>query len=156
MSIQFKQFTGDINWQEYGGKFISKKFNNGDFDYYLVLNFVNTEGLEEISSKYHLSLDIVAPTEFEDLNGAMSCVCFSEWGDENNPIHLVDAIHDYSGGVTAWWLEGDNYKELFKEAHKQAMTINGLFGFVMDRAQNRIGSDGWDFIKGDIMAGLNK
>jgi hypothetical protein len=31
-----------------------------------------------------------------------------------------------------------------------------FFGFAMDQAQNRIGSTGWDLIKGDLLAGLNR
>ena len=35
--MNLKFLTGDINWTEYGGKFVTKKLNNGDFDYWLVL-----------------------------------------------------------------------------------------------------------------------
>jgi len=31
-----------------------------------------------------------------------------------------------------------------------------FFGFMMDKPINRIGSTGWDFIKGDINAGLKR
>jgi hypothetical protein len=39
--MKFKFLTGDINWQTYGGKFISKKLNNGEFDHWLVIEVTN-------------------------------------------------------------------------------------------------------------------
>jgi len=39
--MRFKFLTGDVNWETYGGKWVSPKLNNGDFDYWLVLEFVN-------------------------------------------------------------------------------------------------------------------
>ena len=38
--VRFTFLSGDCNWSDYGGKWISQKFNNGDFDYWLVRELI--------------------------------------------------------------------------------------------------------------------
>jgi len=62
--IRFTWLTGDMNWADYGGKWISQKLNNGDFDYFLVLevwNWFESVGAKE--AKYNVSLSIVSPSQ---------------------------------------------------------------------------------------------
>jgi len=40
------------------------------------------------------------------------------------------------------------------QAKHEAQLANMLFGFYMDKAVNRIGTTGWEAIKGDLTAGL--
>jgi len=63
--LKFKFLTGDMNWQEYGGQFVSKRLSNGEFDYWIVLDFVNMHEAtgDEDMPKYHVSVLAVSPDE---------------------------------------------------------------------------------------------
>ncbi len=164
--MQFKFLTGDINWQDYGGKFVSRKLSNGEFDYWLVLEVINwieavgEREAKDTDSKYHVSLSAVSPSEAKDkLENAFKCCGLD--GDKNvelrkNIMVQVECLSDYGVSAPLWRQDGNNLKKLLREAHKQAICANGLFGFYMDSPKNRIGSTGWDFIKGDITAGLKR
>jgi hypothetical protein len=41
-------------------------------------------------------------------------------------------------------------------ARHQLGAMGVLLGFALDRACNAIGSNGWDFLSGDILAGLKR
>lgn len=155
--MRFKFLSGDLNWSSYGGKFISKKLNNGDFDYWQVIEVINMNEVEHNPPfKYMVTLYAVSPSEAgeENIKRALDC-CGIE---EDNPSSgtLVEALSDYGVSAQLWNDGGNNLKELLKEAHKQASVSETLFGFYMDKPENRMGSTGWDFIKGDIDAGLDR
>ena len=165
MTMQFKFLTGDINWQTYGGKFISKKLNNGDFNYWLVMDVINmpeSTGDENIDT-YNVSVSAVAPSE---LSQKELISAWESWGmDENledaikkyGDTFLVELIHSYNGGALIFNKSGNNLRKLMQSARKQSELMgDSLFGFAMDKHQNRIGSTGWDLLKGDLMAGLHR
>jgi hypothetical protein len=159
MKIQWKFLTGDRDWLGCGGKWISQKFNNGEFDWWFVREIINWEeavGEKEAPAKYHVDVSVVSPSEFQDKEQAReSCSVEKPWS-ELDDAWKVELIHSYSGGAHVFGQDGDNYRKLFKLADEKAVASEFLFGFAMDRAQNKIGSTGWDFLKGDITAGLNK
>jgi hypothetical protein len=161
--LKFKFLTGDINWQKYGGKFISKKLNNGDFDYWLILDIINMWDAtgEENQPQYNVGIQAIAPSQLpeKEKNAAFACcgIDLEEVKPEYQQEVLIEAISEYMGGALIWQESGNNLKKLLKEAHKQAATMGDfLFGFAMDRTQNKIGSTGWDLLRGDILAGLNR
>ena len=154
--IRFKFLTGDVDWQTYGGQFISQKLNNGDFDYWLVLNFINMHEAtgDEETDKYHVTILAVSP----ELNIQEADALIEDYG-VNLPITdemRVGALANYVIAAHLKGFSGNNYSSLMKEAKKEAQVIPLLFGFYMDRPQNAIGSTGWDCIRGDIMAGLDR
>lgn len=53
-----------------------------------------------------------------------------------------------------WQESGDHKIGLLKQAAKQLPEINLLCGFKLDAPQNAIGTSGWDFMRGGILAGL--
>lgn len=151
--MQFKMLIGDINWRVYGGKFVSKRLNNGEFDYWLVLEVINMWEAtgDESGDQYAVQLLSVSPEQVksDDLNRAFeSCGLSSGDFDLNNPLIQVEALAEYGVYATLWSNTGNNIKSLLREAHKQANLSNMLFGFYMDRYQNRIGQTGWDVIRG--------
>ena len=160
-SIKFSFLTGDINWLEYGGKWVSKKLNNGEFDYWLVLELTNMDDAcgrdNEGQAKYNVCLSAISPSEAgENLQKAYAC-CGMEDADEevkNNLLVQVECLHSYGVHAPLWQENGNNAHKLLKEGRKQALLSCSLFGFFMDAPKNRIGSTGWDCIKGDITAGL--
>lgn len=148
--MKFNQLSGDVNWQQYGGKFVSKRLSNGDFNYWLVMDVVNMHDATEDESqdKYNVSILAVSPEQAEEsgINSALSC-CGIEDG---NPSELlkVEALVDYGIFAMLWNESSNNITSLMKKAHKEAQLINGLFGFYMDKPENRIGQNGWELIAG--------
>lgn len=156
--MQFKQVGGDMNWVAYNGLFQSKKLNNGEFDYWLFIKFDNVEDYNDFDCNYIAELMVVAPGEVDakTLESAFSSSDFNSWGDKNDPAMVALVLAEDGVGASLWNDEGNNYKKLMKAARREANMANSFFGFYMDRPQNALGSDGWDFIKGDMLAGLYK
>ena len=155
--MKTKFLTGDIDWIEYGKKLITKKLNNGEFDYYLIIDFMNMEYMtgekkDEIGYKYMVSIQAVKPKHSEEkLKEVIKCFGYEdEKLSDFNEIALVEMICDYGLMATLWNKTGNNAHELIKEAQKQLEMIESIFGFFMDTPQNYIGNTGWDFIDGRI------
>jgi len=157
--INVEQIGGDVDWEEYGGQFIVKeKFNNGDFDYYLIINFINMEDAtgEEMENKYVVEIQAVAPSEVskEDIKSALSSMGVEDSKEVKKVMkdkeRLAGLLAEYGLSATVYSAEGNNASELMKEAKKQIPVITGMFGFYMDRPMNAFGNTGWDFIKGDV------
>jgi len=177
MTIRFKFLTGDVNWQTYGGQFVSKRMANGydgkgavkgrdyDFHYWLVMDVRPNEDWEygdKDRPKYWVSLAVVSPeaADPKELQAAAR-----SWGMDDadtlkaqaDPLFLVECLHSYGVAAYVWNGEGNNLSVLMKEARKEAQLASGImFGFYMDRAQNMIGSTGWDTVKGDLLARLRR
>lgn len=153
--VRFKFLTGDVNWQDYGGTWISPAFNNGEFDYYFVRNLINwnrhASPLEVAQlGTYNVTLAIVAPSQFVNTDAVMKSLGLEEW-DALPEEQKAGFIYEASGGARVWSKSGNSYKALFKEAQEQAQTVRSfMFGFVLDRPQNRIGATGWDFLAGHV------
>lgn len=148
--IEFKFLTGDVNWADYGGKWISQKFNNGSFDFWLVRELVNMEDScgDTSNGEYLCTLSVVAPKQYKKLEEAC-CSCGWEGDIKDIPNEQkVEIIHSYSGGAQEWSSYGSDYEELFRECAKEAETILMLFGFYLDRPHNGLGDKGWDRLKG--------
>ena len=151
--MRFKELENN----DYNLRVISKKLNNGDFDYWLVIEVLYmNEYVPNPEFKYMVTLQAVSPDEAgpEQLKEALSSAGLNE-----NSIELTDWVKvgllSESGCYAQLWNDGgDNLRDLLREARKQADLSDMFFGFMMDKPINRIGSTGWDFIKGDITAGL--
>ena len=64
--MRFSFLSGDMNFTRYGGKWISTRRNNGEFDYYFVIELLNwreTVGRERAAETYNVSVSIVSPDE---------------------------------------------------------------------------------------------
>lgn len=153
--MKFKFLTGDVNWQQYGGKFISKRLNNGDFNYWLVMDVTNmwdATGDEE-QDKYHVSIQAVSPEAAgqDKVNHAFGSAGYSDeqlTEAENNPIWQVEALSSYGIFAVLWQQSGNNINDLMQQARKESDLIQMLFGFYMDRPENGLGQDGWQLIRG--------
>jgi len=163
-SLKFRFLTGDVNWQEYGGKFVSKRLNNGEFAYWLVIEVVNLRDAcdDDNNDEYAVSLLSVSPTEAGQTNvdAALSCCGFNDeeltQADSGNELIKVEALAGYGIFATLWSETGNNLNQLMRDARAQANASQLLYGFMMDSPQNRIGSSGWDCQRGDITAGLRR
>lgn len=176
MTIRFKFMSGDVDWQTYGGQFVSKRLCNGhdgkgavkgqdyDFHYWLVMDVRPNEDWEygdKHQPKYWVSIAVVSPeaADPKELQAAIA-----SWGlpDDRlaeymkDPLFLVECLHSYGVAAYVWQGEGNNLSVLMREARKQAQLVDMMFGFYMDRPQNAIGSTGWDTVRGDLLAGLRR
>jgi hypothetical protein len=162
--IRFHFLTGDTNFFDYGGKWISNKQSNGEFDYWFVIELINWQdscGRDAPKEKYNICLSVVSPQEAGEENIAKA---MSDYGqdflqtikDEFKQEFIVEALHSYGIAAPIWNENGNNFKQLMKQIKAKARESEFLFGFAMDRPCNAIGSTGWDFLRGDIMAGLSK
>jgi hypothetical protein len=162
--MRFRFLTGDINWKDYGGKFISKRLNNGEFDYWLIIEVINMFDAcgEDTSEKYAVSLLSVSPAEAgaDNLKSAFDCCGLDPEADyAANPLVQVEALAAYGVYAQLISIGGNNLSSLMRRIRKEAasMVYGGTFyGFYMDRPENQIGSTGWDLQRGDLMAGLNR
>jgi len=160
MSERLRVLSGDVNYLAYGGKWISKKHNNGDFDYWYVVELINMHDAtgEEDQPKYHLSIAVVAPSEApedERISAHQSCDSDHYGGLNEYPTEQqVDILHSYGISAPIWGKTGNNFKALWKEAHVELDKISMLFGSYMDQPVNMLGTTGWDILKGDI--GIDK
>jgi len=141
-------------------KWISQKLNNGEFDYWLVVDTKYLpawmgEGEARRLGKHVVTISVVAPSEAGDEHLA-AAVEFRGWIEQGRSIkelsdeEKVELLDEYGTRAVVWESIGNNLRKLLREAKEEAQKVEGLFGFYMDRAQNRMGNTGWDFIKGDI------
>jgi len=158
-NIKLSQIGGDVNWEEYSGQFIvDEKFNNGDFDYYLIIDFTNLKEAmgDEAENKYSVSINAVAPSQVskDKIKSAFDSTGIEEKEEINRLTKdkkaLSGILSEYGIHASLYNQDGNNAKELMNEAKKQIPAINTLFGFYMDKPVNMMGNSGWDSIKGDI------
>lgn len=148
--------SGDINWPQYGGKFITKKLNNGDWDYWLVIDFINMDEAcgEDTGAKYVAQVCAVSPQAagWRNIKAALRCGCLrlKDFKREYRQHIVLQALSDYGVFATVDSFSGNNYKTIMRQARKALDCIAGLFGFFMDGPKNRLGHTGWDFITGDL------
>lgn len=157
MKPQFQFLTGDVNWLEYGGKWHSQKLNNGEFDFWLVLELTNIHDAtgEETGDKYYVSLSAVSPNEAGKAQVAKALEsCGMEKADNLPDLALVECLHSYGLHAVLVQRSGSNAHKLIREVKREAAMVNGLFGFYMDRPENRIGSTGWEMLRGDFNSAL--
>lgn len=140
MSMKLKHVQGELGSEAI---WISRKFNNGDWDYWLALELINLKEAmgDESEHKYLMNVSVVSPEAAgpEKLESALSFLCMENSDIKNEEDKVV--------------VLGNNYKKLMKEARVEMEKINMLFGFYMDKQINQFGNTGWDFVSGNI--GLN-
>jgi hypothetical protein len=165
--MRFSFLTGDMNFTRYGGKWISTRRNSGEFDYFFVVELLNwreTVGEREAPPEtYNVSLSVVSPHEAKDkLGAAMECCGITEemlaTATEKGyrDMALVEALHAYGVHTPVWSKDGNNWRALMKEARQQTRQCDCLLGFYLDRAVNRIGTTGWESLRGDLTSALDR
>jgi hypothetical protein len=159
--MKFTQLMCDASYPKYGGTLISKKLNNGEFDYWLVIEVIDWEDAtgDVSQGKWCVSLCSVSPSEAGESNLKAAFECCGVEDDAKvraNPIVQVECLKSYGVYAQLWSSSGNNFRELMKQAHKEAEIAAGLYGFYMDRPENRIGSTGWEMQRGDLSSAMNR
>lgn len=146
-AVRFKFLTGDCNYKEHGGTFISKRFHNGDWHYWLALRVSPDE--EGLQDGYYVSLEVVSPEAAEgELYGAAQCCGAEEYlRDERD---LLEVLLSCGTSHTVAIFKSKNFKHAWQMAHDEARSLSILFGFAMDRQVNAFGASGWDAVAGNL------
>ncbi len=145
--LKFKWLTGDMDWIDHGGTWISKRLNNGDWDYWLTISICNIECCGS-DDKYLVDLQAVSIEAAKDkLEEAIESCCYGDI--EIDEMLKIEALVSYGVTATLWSETGNNAYKLLKEARIQATGASSMFGFYMDGPKNALGHTGWDFISGD-------
>ena len=156
--MKFKFLTGDVNWQDYGGSFVSKMMHNGDWHYWLVIEVsVMEDRCDAKDDKYCVSLKAVSPeaAEGNPLFAAMRCCGVDESSSWfKDALSLVEILSSYGTHARLGEWSGNNLKKLMMWAKDKAAENNLLFGFAMDRPENAIGTSGWHMIAGRVWGDL--
>jgi hypothetical protein len=146
MRKMFKQM-GE-NW------YMSDKRNNGEFDYWVVMevtDWFDAVGEREAPGRWLVELKVVSPSEAgeENLKRAYAS-CGMDGVDTSNPEIQVELLKDYGVCAPIFSMTGNNLRKLMKEARQKARLSDMLFGFFMDVPVNLVGATGWDAVRGDL------
>lgn len=159
MAVHWSMLSGDFD----NGKLISPKGNNGDFDYWLVLEICDLHdamGEKEAPAKYSIDVAVVAPSEVSAKERKQALQSYGVMEEELSKFGppfdaIVDVLHSYGTRAIIYSACGERLADLIREAKKQAEICgNFFFGFSMDAPQNAIGTTGWEMIRGDLLAPL--
>ena len=152
--------TGDINYAEYGGKWITKKLNNGDWDYWLIIELINMdEHCSEYEHKYITQITAISPKAagWKAIRSALrSCgIRFKDFRPEflkhgGKKRLILESLSNYGISAPLDSFTGNNYRDVLRRARKALPAITGMFGFFMDGSKNLLGHNGWDFISGNL------
>lgn len=159
MSKQKKQHFKTLQEYDTETRLISPRYNNGDWNYYLVIHLIDMHDAtgDKTIPKYAIAIEAVSPTAAGTAN-VKKALEFG-WNINGKPStqQKVLALSEYGIFAQLWTKSGNNKAQLLKAAREEAQIIKSFtFGFKMDCAANALGSTGWDFIKGDITAGLRR
>lgn len=73
--------------------------------------------------------------------------------DAKKEMAICEALIDVGTKMTLCTKTSTRAKGPFKGCAVEAVVATGLWGFFADRAQNRMGDSGWDFMKGEFSWG---
>ena len=72
--------------------------------------------------------------------------------DLDTDAKKVEALHSQGVKTVVWSQGGNNFRKLMAACRRFANTeLELVFGFVMDRPVNRIGTTGWEALRGDVL-----
>ena len=169
--MRFKLLVGDVNWKEYGGKFVSKKLKFSEEllhsygnptknrNFWLVIEVTNLWEDEydprNGDDKYMVTVSIVIPSLVSKDKMKKVLRCCGVLNNKNvDELLVVELLHSYGYRAEVVVLFGNNIRKLLKGARDRADDVVRMFTFYMDQQQNLIGNDGWDVVSGNAGFGL--
>lgn len=120
-----------------------------DFLYWLVLQIMDMDQSSDPDPerpRFYSNVSVVAPSLIRD---KMDHYRHPESGPFPDEL-LAEMAFEEGYRVPVWSAEGDNPLALMKQGVEQAPIIERMFGFFMDRPINRVGTTGWQLIKGQL------
>jgi len=143
---------------DYESIWMSDKKSCDEFDFHFVLSVEDMEEQmgEEATHPYNMRVLAVSISENEDACRKQLMDCFGIDFEDANEEEKIKVLMEYGLFATLYSNDGKDKNKLIEQGLKESKQLDEFtFGFAMDKQQNAIGSTGWDFIRGDIMAGLS-
>jgi len=159
----FSFLTGDVNYVDYGGKWIRQV---SEYRYHVIelVNMVDACG-SDATFTYCVDLSEIDLEEVTDENikSALSCVGLSlNEAFRYGPLALVEALHSYGCKAPMGDFCGNNWRKHMKEARALSRELDDPSAHAerMNRPVNRIGATAKEYMKGDmrsaVMRGLEE
>jgi hypothetical protein len=137
---------------DYQFTYQSKAYNNGNFNYRIFINIIDYGKCTDMEG-FGINVTVAKTVRYiskKQLEGIVSCFCF---GDKKD----VSDYDVYEYGYSATIESNNQPVKTLNEAHAIAKEFQNkipiytsLIGFYLDKPQNRIGNNGWDFLSGNI------
>lgn len=160
--VRFKFLTGDVNWREYGGKFISQKLHHkdedGEFDYVIVKEFIPWEGKQyDDCEPYAQGVVYMVAPDLVPGETKLSAIRFSGFeGYDETKFDFemwVDIIQSYGTAGPVGSFEGTP-QQVLREMNKRAQDVVDNTLHYIGQEANKIGATVLDFMKGDTIPWL--
>jgi hypothetical protein len=142
---------------DYEKTWVSEEWHNGDFNLRLATRVMYLdEWDDEITKngKYSITILAVSPEAVgkDRIGDAIDYLGYDEHVITDTELGYTryEVLLQYGIYATLWGKQGNNLKKLLSEAKKEVNNIHTMFGFYMDKPENLIGNNGWDFIRGNI------
>lgn len=127
---------------------------------FVKLEYLDYHGKEIVKElgKYCVSIVAVNPSMAGKQKAMQACESIGmDYDDEYRKLPIdvrAMTLADYGIKATLWEQCGNSSDELLTKANTELSLVHMLGGFYLDKPQNALGSTGWDFMRGDILAGL--
>jgi hypothetical protein len=147
----------DKEYDEDGTLLVSKFTIDTEVQIYLVITVMNWHEAtgERGDPEWNITLRAVSPESVTDeaKTSALesSGIDLSEApNDEERTLWLIEALTDYGTTAPIADFYSDDANVAVLAARQEAVLVQSLLGFYMDRPVNKIGSTGWQFIRGAL------
>lgn len=167
---RFHWLSGDLNWQDYGGKWIRQV---GEHRYHVIelTNMPDACG-KDATYTYDVCLSEI---DLDALSTEAKQSALSSWGIETNaglyqrddsvwsPVDdyeperaLVEMLHSYGAKAPLWQDGGNAYAPLLAAARRESRALDepAAHAKAMQRRVNRLGSTAQEFMRGDLQSAL--
>ncbi|MHC4237559.1 MAG: hypothetical protein ACYSSM_04810 [Planctomycetota bacterium] len=169
----WRVLCGDVNWEDYGGKWGFKDPNNSSVFYVIrhdnMLECMGERDVEESGIDIHISqvcrVDLSEVPQSEIDSALESCgPDFDYWPEpvsvEDRNWAVAESLVDYGASAPMGEYSDPSYPERARAAARRAVeemiADSDHTDRLLDRPVNAIGSTARDFGRGDIMAGLDR
>jgi len=131
---------------------ISSMFHTDEMLYYFVeriLDWKEATG-DDTEVKYHGTMHVVSP-DYAGIHNLRQAFKSNGYDDPRYTKHyVIEALCGYGVSATLAQYGSNNYRDVQRILQRETHAARGLFGFYLDRQQNRAGNSGWDFLRGDL------
>ena len=166
MAARFTFLTGDVNWPQYGGKFV-RKVGTRRYHIMEVMNWRDACGREAPAETYNVSLSEVDLDVIPE-NAIVSALRSWGWdrnGDTESGDHviltdliLVEVLHSCGSKAPLGEYNGNNLRKLMQSARAESAALDNRYAHkaAMAKPVNAIGSTADEFMRGDIVSAMSR
>ena len=163
MGKTFRFLTGDMNWQDYGGKWYREIPGTNSLRFHIMELMNWNEHESDPENTYHCDLSVVDLGEIPEdtLKSSLSyCGWESDTELDKDPkvatLMAIEACHGAGAKAPVWQDSGNNYRALMQEAREESRGLDDpdTYAQAMAKPVNAIGSTASEYMQGDISSGI--